>query len=161
DPAGPDVELPPGVAIRVPGGSVLLMNTHYLNASSEPLDTDTRMNLYSIPDAEVKAEGGFLTFYDPFIRVPALGSSSARMRSPVPHDVNLVSLTSHMHRRGVGFRADLVDARGQTGETLYQTRQWQDVPVQRWAQGKAISAGSTIDYRCDFENPESRVVAQG
>jgi hypothetical protein len=60
----------------------------------------------SRPTTRWFCQAGFLLFYDPFIRVPALGSSSARMRCPVPHDVNLVTLTSHMHRRGVHFRAD-------------------------------------------------------
>jgi hypothetical protein len=160
-PDAPDTVLPPGVAIRLPAGAVVLMNTHYLNASAAPIDTDTRINLYSIPDAEVTQEAGFLLFYDPFIRVPAVGSSSARMRCPVPHDVNLVSLTSHMHRRGVHFRADLTDAGGTTQETLFETEQWEEVPIQTWAAGKSIPAGTALDYRCDYVNPESRVVAQG
>ncbi len=161
DPEGPDTEMPPGVAIRLPAGSIVLMNTHYLNASSEPLETDARINLYSIPDAEVKTEGGFLLFFNPFIRVPALGASSARMRCPVPSDVNIVSLASHMHRRGVHFSADLVDAEGSPEETLFETDQWTDVPTRQWLPGKSLPAGSAVDFRCAYENPESRVVAQG
>jgi hypothetical protein len=161
NPDAPDVVMPPGVAIRLPAGAVLLMNTHYLDATPAPLDTDTRINLHSIPDAEVKDEAGFLLFYDPFIRVPALGASSARMRCPVPHDVNLVSLTSHMHRRGVHFSADLVDAAGAPQETLFETTLWEEVPTAQWASGKPIPAGTAIDYHCDYANGESRVIAQG
>lgn len=161
DPDAPDLELPPGVAIRVPAGSVMLMNTHYLNVSPAPLATDTRINLYSIPDAEVTTDGGFMLFYNPFIRVPAFGSSTARMRCPVQHDVTLVSLSSHMHRRGVRFDAGLIDADGNLQETLFETDQWQDVPTRQWLPGKAISAGNAIEYRCDYDNPNARVVAQG
>lgn len=158
----PDTELPEGVAIRIPAGSVVLMNTHYLNTTSEPLETDTRMNLYSIPDAAVKAEAGFLTFYDPFIRVPAMGSAqSARMSCPVPSDVNLVNVTSHMHRRGVHFEASVLGADGKGKGKLFETDEWADVPTKQWPQGKPIAAGSAIEFHCDFENPESDVVVQG
>jgi hypothetical protein len=124
----PDTVLPEGVAIRIPAGSVVLMNTHYLNATSEPIATDTRMNLYSIPDAAVKEEAGFLTFYDPFIRVPAMGSAqSARMSCPVPSDVNIVNVTSHMHRRGVHFEASVLGAGGKGKSKLFETDEWADV----------------------------------
>ena len=34
------------------------MNTHYLNATGKALETDARVNVYTIPAAEVKTEGG-------------------------------------------------------------------------------------------------------
>jgi hypothetical protein len=55
------------------------------------------------------------------------------MRCPVPHDVNLLNLASHMHRRGVHFRADLVGAEGNVQETLFETDEWEDVPTKQWA----------------------------
>jgi len=161
DPDAPDVVLPESVAIKVPAGSVVLMNTHYLNATSEPLETDTRINLYSIPDADVKTEAGVLTFYDPFILVPANGSGSSRMRCPVPNDVNLVSVTSHMHRRGVHFEAGLVGASGTMKDTLFETDRWADVPARQFEKPRLVQAGSAIDFHCDFENSGSQAVAQG
>ena len=57
-------ELPDGVAVKVEPGTVMVMNTHYLNASSEPIDADARINLYSLPPAKLKTEAGMLFYYN-------------------------------------------------------------------------------------------------
>jgi hypothetical protein len=153
--------LPPDVALKVPGGAIVLINTHYLNPTGADLDVEVRFNLHTIPDAQVKHEAGVIFFYNPFIHVPAHGKHSARMSCPVPQDITLLNLQSHMHKRGVGYVADLVSSDAGSRETLYTNTKWEDVPVQEWAGGKAIQAGSWLDYRCDFANKEDRAIIQG
>lgn len=161
--SGPNLlgTLPPGVALKVPGGSIVLMNTHYLNPTSSDLDVEVRFNLHTIPESQVQHEAGVIFFYNPFIHVPAHGKHSARMSCPVPRDITLLNLQSHMHKRGVGYAADLTDPSGKNRETLYTNARWEDVPVQEWAGGKPVQAGSWLDYRCDFANKEDRTVIQG
>lgn len=72
--------------MKVEPGTVLVMNTHYVNASSKPIETDARVNLYSLPAEKVKTEAGMLFYYNPFIRVPENGEASARMRCPVQNE---------------------------------------------------------------------------
>ncbi|WP_437731806.1 hypothetical protein [Sorangium sp. So ce1335] len=152
--------LPDGVALKVPPGTVLLMNTHYLNSSAEPLETDARINLYTIADDEVETEAGMLFHYNPFISVPAHGESSARMRCTTENDISIVRIQSHMHRRGVGYVAHKVGADGKMTE-LYAHDRWEDVPSQEFAPHLELKAGEALDYRCDFKNAEARDVAQG
>ncbi|MGK4000273.1 hypothetical protein [Sorangium sp. So ce1024] len=152
--------MPEGVALKVPPGTVLLMNTHYLNSSAEPLETDARINLFTIPDEEVTTEAGMLFHYNPFISVPAHGETSARMRCTTEHDISIVRIQSHMHRRGVGYVAHKVDAEGNMTE-LYAHDRWEDVPSQEFNPVLELKAGEALDYRCDFKNTEARDVAQG
>ncbi len=154
-------ELPEGVAITVEAGTVLLMNTHYLNATSSPIDADARVNLYTLPKEQVKTEAGVMFFYNPFIRIPANGKASAEMRCPVPRDISIVRLQSHMHRRGVGFVADLGDGAGVAQDEIYTSHTWEKVPAKSYAPLLAIKAGHSIDYRCDYANTEARDVMQG
>ncbi|WP_437606754.1 hypothetical protein WMF20_38270 [Sorangium sp. So ce834] len=153
-------ELPEGVALKVAPGTVLLMNTHYLNASSAPLETDARINLYTIPDEEVKVEAGMLFHYNPFISVPAHGASSARMRCTTEKDISVVRIQSHMHRRGVGYVANKVDLDGEM-TALYAHDRWEGVPSQEFSPFLEVKAGESLDYRCDFKNTEDRNIAQG
>lgn len=155
------VDLPAGVAVYIPGGSVLLMNTHYLNASPSPVETSARINLYTIPKEQMKQEAGVLFFYNPFIRVPSLGAASARMRCPISRDITLVNAQSHMHARGMNYVADFLPAGGTSGERLYEGTEWENVAVKHFGDGKPLAAGSAIDYRCDYRNRESREVTQG
>jgi hypothetical protein len=152
---------PPGVAAKLAPGTVLVINTHYLNASSSPLVADVRINLYTLADKDVKEEGGFLFFYNPFIRVPARGTASSRMRCTLPEDITLVSGQSHMHRRGVGYIANLVDPADGSLAPLYESHDWENVPISEWSPGLALSKGVSIDYTCQYQNSEDRQIAQG
>ncbi|WP_437502402.1 hypothetical protein [Sorangium sp. So ce1099] len=153
-------ELPEGVALKVAPGTVLLMNTHYLNSSAKPLETDARINLYTIADDEVKTEAGMLFHYNPFISVPARGTSSSQMRCTTDTDISVVRIQSHMHRRGVGYVARKVDADGKTTE-LYAHDRWEGVPSQEFTPFLEVKAGEALEYRCDFKNTEDRNIAQG
>jgi hypothetical protein len=101
------LEFPAGVAMSIRPNAVFLMNAHYVNASAEVLHPEVRMNFFSVPDEAVEIEGGILFWYDIFIRVPGMAEARAEMSCGLGHDVTLVSSTSHMHRRGIGFEAEL------------------------------------------------------
>ena len=154
-------ELPDGVAVKVDPGTVLVMNTHYLNASSKPIEADARINLYTLPAAQVKTEAGVLFYYNPFILIPENGTATARMRCTVQEDISLVRVQSHMHRRGVGFAAYLGDSAGANQQEIYANTEWEKVPAKAFSPMLQIKAGQTLDYRCDYKNPEARTVTQG
>src|SRR5262249_43691491 len=84
--------LPPDVAVKLAGGTVLLMNTHYLNTSQKPLQVEARINLYTVPAAQVTQEAGVLFYYDPIIRVPGNASAYAEMSCPVTSDITLATV---------------------------------------------------------------------
>lgn len=150
------LSFPEGVAMGVHAGAVVLLNVHYVNPSSEDLTPEVRLNLYTVPEAEVKTEGDILFLYNPLIKVPANGTATARMRCPVHKDITLANVQSHMHRRGVGYAAGLA------GEApFYENTSWSDVPVKAFEPGLVIKAGSALDYHCDYKNPEAHDVYQG
>lgn len=154
-------ELPEGVAVAIEPGAVLLMSTHYLNATPAPIEVDSRINLYTIPKSQVVAEAGVLYFDNPIIRVPALGESTARMRCPVPKDISIVSLQSHMHKRGVRFAANVAGAEGTAAGELYATEAWQEPPVAEFNPPLAVAAGQRIDYRCEYQSSQPHDVVRG
>lgn len=152
--------LPEGVALMIEPGTVLVMNTHYLNASSEVLEADARINLHTVAPEHVETEAGMLFFYNPFIRVPANGSASARMQCRIHDDISVVRVQSHMHRRGVGFVANLVGA-GDATQEIYTNTEWEQVAAKSFEPFLHVEAGQAIDFRCDYANPEGRDVMQG
>jgi hypothetical protein len=157
----PDGELayPADVGLRVEPGTVLLIQTHYLNASPASLDAEVRLNLWyaSEPIAE---EAGTLFFYDWAIVVPAGEPASARMRCVVPEDVDLIFGMSHMHRRGVGYQAFLETGEGEP-TMLFETQRWEGVEPARYQPVQHIPAGSVIDFRCDYQGEAGRTIIEG
>lgn len=154
-------DLPADTAVKLPGGSVLLMNTHYLNATDKTLHTDARINLYTIPAEQAKQEAGFIFFYNPFIRVPAMGNAVASEVCPVLSDISLVNAQNHMHKRGVGYEANLLDSSGSKLEELYKGTEWEEVVMHKNTPPKALKQGQMIQYHCDYTNREDRVITQG
>jgi hypothetical protein len=154
-------ELPEGVAVAIEPGAVLLMSTHYLNATPGPIEVDSRINLYTIPKEEVVAEAGVLYFDNPIIRVPAHGEATARMRCPISKDISIVSLQSHMHARGVGFSAGLLGAGAAAMGEIYVTEAWKEPPVTEYSPPLTVLAGQVIDYRCDYRSTEAHDVVRG
>jgi hypothetical protein len=151
------LRFPSDVAIRIPAGSVLLMNAHYINATDAEIAPDVYINLWTIPEAQVKTEGDILFLYNPFIKVGALGTGRARWRCPVQHDITIANVQSHMHRRGTGYEATVVGA----DTPFYVGESWENVHVERFEPNLQLKAGEVIDYHCDYTNPENRVVYQG
>lgn len=153
---GSFLSFPPGVALYVEPGAVLLMNAHYINASDQALEPEVNINLYTIPEEEVTTAGDILFLYNPLIHVPASSTARARWRCPVHRDITIVNAQSHMHARGVGYEAMIV---GQ--EPFYSNDRWEEVPVGRFEPGLQVPAGSQIDYYCDYMNPGAEAVDQG
>ncbi len=153
--------LPEGVAFTIPEGTVLLMNTHYLNATGQTLHTDARINLYTLASSEVTTEAGILFWYNPIIYVPSQEMRSAREVCPIRKDIQLLNAQSHMHRRGIGYVARELDASGtQVGE-LYRGTEWEEVALTKFQPGKTLSAGQSIDFQCDYSNTTDHTIVQG
>jgi hypothetical protein len=153
--------LPADTAFKMEGGSLLLVNAHYLNASDKPLDAEIYINLHTVPAAQVTREAGIFFLYNPFIRVPALSAAQAREVCPLAKDVTLVNAQSHMHARGVRYLANLLDRDGTVLQEVYSTHDWEAVESKTMAPPLQIAAGQMIDFRCDYMNTEDRNVFQG
>ncbi len=154
-------DLPADTAVKLPAGTVLLMNTHYLNATDKTQHTDARINLYTIPAEQVKQEAGFIFFYNPFIKVPAMGTAVASEVCPVLSDISLVNAQNHMHKRGVGYEANLLDSSGSKLEELYKGTEWEEVVMRKNTPPKVLKQGQMIQYHCEYKNHEDRVITQG
>lgn len=150
------VGFPEGVAMHVRADAVLLMNAHYLNATTQTLEPQVAINLWTTPGDQVETEGDILFLYNPFISVPANGTGRAHWKCPVHDDITIVNAQSHMHKRGVGYAAMVA---GQA--PFYENDRWAEVPVAQFDGGMQVAAGEELEYWCDYDNGEDRVVHQG
>jgi hypothetical protein len=147
---------PEGIAVRVRPSTVLLVNVHYINASSNEIKPEVRINLYTISEDSLKQEGDLLFLYNAMIKVPADGTSRARMRCPVHKDITIANVQSHMHRRGVGYAA-MVEGE----DAFYENDHWEDVPVKHFGDGLQVKAGQRLDYYCDYQSMLDHDIYQG
>jgi hypothetical protein len=153
--------LPEGVAVHLPGKTVIVMSVHYLNVSPAPSVVDARVNWSTISSGEVKMEAGLLYLDNKLLYVPPMGTSTARVRCPVQSKVSLVNLQSHMHARGTSFSAITTDASKGTPLVMYETTKWIEPPVQSFDPFLMLHEGQTIEIRCDYASHEPRTIGYG
>lgn len=155
-----EMAYPEGVALHIKAGDVLLLQTHYLNASEAELEVEVRLNLWqsAVP---VTAEAGTLFLYNWTIVVPAGEPATARMRCQIPADVQLLYGMSHMHRRGVDYRATLEGGALPEPIELFTTAEWEGIEPARYEPFQTITAGQTIDFSCDYQGEADRTLIDG
>ena len=153
--------LPEGVAVRLPKKTVVVMSVHYLNASSHEVDVDARVNLSAITREEMTMEAGLLYLDNRFLHVPPRGKASSRMRCPIPENVFVANLQSHLHARGVFFSATARDEKLHQSTVVYETKKWLEPPVTTYEPYLELRAGQFLETRCDYENNEARAIGYG
>lgn len=144
--------MPSGVGLEVASGAVVLMQTHYLNASAQALDARAEVTLTFGDERSITSNAGVLFYYDPFIHVPAQEKDArAQMRCLVPNDITLISAVSHYHKRGYDYAAYLdPTADSLTEAPFYTAKDW-DHP-QELSSPLRVTAGSRIRFNCGYDN---------
>jgi hypothetical protein len=157
--------LPDDVAFKIPGNQVLLLNFHMFNSSDHTMHACYKQNLPSVPADQVAQEAGLMFFYNQFVTVPANSQSTAEMACPVTSDIMLSTAVSHMHRRGNGYTATVLDgdplAGGKNIQTLYDSGEWNEPASNVFKPALSLKTGQWLRFACDYDNPEQRDVAQG
>jgi hypothetical protein len=161
----PKGTFPSNVAVKLKAGDYVLLNFHLLNPSNQTLNACYKVNLNGVPDSQVTTEAGTIFWYNPFITVPANGTSTARMTCPITSNITMPAAVSHAHSRLTNYEADLMSGDPTSGGTmvqkLYSGTDWDLPPYNVFTSPLSISAGKWIDYHCDYTNSENRNVAQG
>ena len=144
--------MPAGVGLELPPGSVLLMQTHYLNATMGTLDSHAEVTFTLSDGKDITQHAGVFFFYDPFIDVPPNADSArAQMRCLIPSDVTLLSGVSHYHRRGNDYAAYLDPPSAPLADTPFYTSTSWDNPVPL-STSMPIAAGTRLRFSCDYDN---------
>jgi len=151
---------PEGVGFPMKAHQVLMLQTHYINATAAPLDAKVAATFITAPADTMTQRAGFMIFYDPFIYLPPQATASSGIRCDVTGDINLISGYTHYHQRGTSMQV-WVDpsATAQSDTAFYATNNWEHPQV---FQGPMpISKGSVLRTQCHYMNNDSVDVFQG
>ena len=153
-------EFPEGVGLRMPGDTVYDLNSHYINLlGDEPLIGETYVNIYTIPEEEVRYEAVEIFVSNRDINVPPGTTRVAKMSWYVEdelerrgHDagtaLNVFLLSSHMHRHGELFEI----FQGSTGDLLHRSVAYDDAPIDLFDPIVRLETHDTIKFQCTHNN---------
>lgn len=154
-----EIAFPDNVALKLKKGTVLAIQTHFVNPSSDTLEVQAAVNLHRANSATTEA--GVFGFYNYGMVIPANGTFTSRMECGVPSDVNVLTLLTHMHSRGTKFESWVAKADGTKVQDLASTTEWSDVPTLVLNDPLSIAKGNRIHVQCDFQNPTPEAIIQG
>jgi hypothetical protein len=154
--AGASIPLPPGTVFRLAAGNSLMVQTHYINTTDEPIQAsavlDARMTEVD-PSAQVAS-----WFFNATIHTDvAPGQSTAQVSCVLAQDISLIMYANHMHAAGLHVETREEKADG-TMVDLKLDPAWN----YEWAQNPnftyttatplMLPAGSTLITDCAYDN---------
>ena len=157
------IKFPEGVALRMQGGTVFDMNSHYINLlGTETIIGETYVNLYTIPPEQVKYEARGFGSSNKDINVPPGTTRIAEKEWLVDNELrlleflgypdvttlNVFQLTSHMHRHGELFEINRIS----TGELLHRSVAYDDAPINLFDPPLVFTAGDGLRFQCTHSN---------
>jgi hypothetical protein len=149
------LELPEGVAHRFDPGEMLMVQTHYVNATTQvtPAEGKVLINLNRMPAEAVTAELGTAFATNQNIKI-CPGQTNQRFETTCrfAHDtpVTIFGANGHFHSRGRRFTISTFDPQAGAGATpFYESREWDDPPLATNL-GVAVPAGGGVSYACEY-----------
>ena len=150
-----DFSLPPGVAMRLPAGTGLDMNSHYANATDQAAIGEVFVNLHLIEPSEVErvAEVFALSNFD--IDLPAGQVTSLEKEFIFKEDRHIFQLVSHTHDRMEEFTAELIGG-PRDGELIYIGYDWEHPAPLRFDPPLMVEEGQGFRIRATYDNDTER-----
>ena len=93
-------EIPEGIALRVHEGSQLMIQTHWINATSETIRGQAGLNVTMGPASADNVEADLLTVVSTQIAIPPASAGSAAAECVMQQDMSFFALGGHEHWRG-------------------------------------------------------------
>ncbi|MSP58740.1 MAG: hypothetical protein EXR72_00075 [Myxococcales bacterium] len=150
-----DWTLPEGVAHKFMPGEKLMLQIHYVNATTQKTPGRGKgiINFHQVDKATVtKGELGTVFATNQAIKVcpgekdRMFETSCSFAKTPV----TIVGANGHFHSRGTKFEIAPYDkANDKVGEVFYTSTNWDDPPFQQNI-SIPVSASGGIDWRCTF-----------
>jgi hypothetical protein len=156
-----DWTFPDGVANVLQPDEWLMLQTHYVNASSQktPEGAEVAVNFHAMPAADVKHEMGTLFATKQSIRVCKSNpkpefTGSCQFKSKEP--VNIIGANGHFHSRGRNFEMYSWDgtsiSKPSDTARFYQSTAWDEPPMLRSPDlDVKVQPGGGVFFSCGYQ----------
>lgn len=152
--------LPPGVALRLPPGAALDLNSHYVNRTDAELPGEVYANLHTVDSSAVQhlAHSLFLSNFE--IVLPPRQRTTLSRTFLMSEPVAVFLLTSHMHERGERFVIRIVGG-PRDGEIVFETTSWSAPGIVTFDPPIPLAAGQGLRSEITWNNTTDRTIRFG
>jgi hypothetical protein len=154
--------LPPGLAMKVPAGKQLVVQTHYINTTGASETVNDSITVRLVDPKNVKAYANYHLMLDDGFEVPPQAKASSQRTCTVDRDLDMVVLLGHMHEAGKHFKLETADSEGQPFTTLYE-HDWSPAsvshpPLLNYTMEKPLhfQKGTKLRQTCTWDNTSTQ-----
>jgi len=158
------LEFPAGVGVEFEAEQWIVFNYHYINVTDEPLIAEAYLNVEFAPEEDLEdlEYAGFYAFGAiQGIAIPAGATQRLTASCPFPSDVNLFSVTPHMHQLGTGFEVSVHDGAGGVGDPILTSDGWSNAETAYLEPALSVAAGAGLTFTCEWTNSTDRYIDFG
>jgi hypothetical protein len=159
------VDMPPGVATRVPSGHQIVVQTHYINTSAGPRDVQDEITVKLLAKEDVKAYSSAYAVVDLGFKVPAQGIITRGSACTLAKDYDFLLMLGHMHEWGAHYKLESLDATGKVLDTIFD-EDWEvsyvaHPPTKRWPLEAPyhLAKGTKLRQTCTWKNTTTDQIA--
>lgn len=156
-------QLPAGTGIFLKPRQQLVIQAHYVNASTQvtPERAEVKVNLWFAPEGATLARMGTLFANNRRLIIPPQATASFTQWFVFRHDVHVAAMTGHFHSRGKRFAVSRWDG-SSIGDLLYESLAWAEPPFETYPEpGIPIASGSGVSFTADYVNRTEVTVTFG
>jgi hypothetical protein len=155
------IELPPGVAVRIDPRQQVMFNYHYINVGEKAIEPEVVLDLTAIPESEVRHPATTWAFVNTDVHIPPRQGATLTTECVFPFDVQIVSIAPHMHRLGKRLRVEWMGG-ARDGEVLFESDRWDDPRAAIFDPILAFPSGQGMRFTCEWNpNPGDTEVTFG
>ena len=144
---------PEGVGFRLEAGEGLRFDMHWLNTSSQPITAKVELTIVAGAAGSARQQAGFLLLNNADIELSPHSKGTATRTCPVPPNVNIIELISHMHQRATHFQAKTA-----SGKVIYESDDWDHPTPARFSPPLSLGTDTSITWTCSYDNPDDFTV---
>ncbi|GHB65080.1 hypothetical protein [Persicitalea jodogahamensis] len=155
-----DYYLPEGTALLLPAGASFDMNSHYVNKTAQPETGEVHVNLYTLPENQVKHVVQALNLGNESFTLPPGKTTVATKTFTFKKPTTVLMLTSHTHKLGEKF---IIRIKGGTrdGEVVYESTDWEHPLIKNFPVPIQLLAGQGLTSEITYTNNTSKTIRFG
>ncbi|MEP6779120.1 MAG: hypothetical protein ABJC26_04465, partial [Gemmatimonadaceae bacterium] len=138
-----DYKFPAGVALRLPAGSSIDFNVHYVNRSPIPMPAQAFSNLYTVDKSQVTTVAQALNFANEDLTIPPGKRTTISKSFGISKKTTILALTSHMHSMGERYEIHIKRASG-ADQLVYTNLDWQHPAFTNFDTPLVLEAGDSL-----------------
>lgn len=163
DAGGAYADIPEGLAYQIDAGRQLMVQTHWINTTTQPIDGQAAFNIRVQPPSDEVQHAQLMNWLTTDISIPAGGTAAVRGDCVVQQDLNFYLMGGHAHEHGTRVTLTHTPAGGEP--TVFYDEEWVEYYTfdpprisMDVAAPMVVRAGDTLSVDCTYDNPGSEAL---